>query len=252
MDEPASQPPLLEATGVVAGYGATRVIRGVNLTLRRGEILALLGANGAGKSTLLKALTGQLPPFAGSVRIAGIDIAARPERAKAEFGLAVNLDEVPLPLTGRQYLELVASIRGCAANAWPESEDVLGLLALGSWIDRPIATYSLGTRMKTAISAALLGAPPLLIFDESLNGLDPVTAYAMKQLLSRLAATGRHGILLCTHIVETVPSLCTDAVFLAGGEIVRRWDKTALADACNLPGGFEAVVIDALGEQAAA
>jgi len=237
---------LVDAAGIVAGYGSGRVLRGVDITLRRGEIVGVLGANGAGKSTFLKVLTGQLPPLAGEVRIDGVDLAAAPERAKARFGLAVDLNEVPLPLTGRQYLELVASIRGCAADAWPEGEDAIALLALERWIDGPIATFSLGTRMKIAIAAALLGAPPLLIFDESLNGLDPVTAYNVKQLFRRLAASGRHGILVCTHIVEIVPALCTEALFLTGGEIARRWDGVALAALAARPGAFEAEVIAAL------
>lgn len=249
-DLPA-EAPLVEAAGIVAGYGSGRIIKGIDLTLRRGEILGLLGANGAGKSTLLKALTGQLAPIAGQVRIAGIDMATEPERAKAAFGFAVNIDEVPLPLTGRQYLELVASIRGCAPNAWP-GEDVVELLALGAWIDKPIMTYSLGTRMKIAVAAAVLGAPPLLVFDESLNGLDPVAAYNVKRLLRRLAASGRHGILLCTHIVEIVPSLCTDAVFLSDGRLVRRWDRAALALAAAAEGGFETEVMAALAARDAA
>lgn len=238
--------PILAAAGIVAGYGGRPVIDGVDLTLRRGEILGLLGANGAGKSTLVKALTGQLPLLAGSVAINGIDIAAEPEQAKAALGLAVDIGEVPLALTGRQYLELVASIRNCAADAWP-ADDLVAVLNLERWIDRTIATYSLGTRMKISIAASLLGAPPLLIFDESLNGLDPVAAFNMKRLLQRLAATGGHAIILATHVVETIPSLCTRAVFLAGGSIARSWNGAELAESSREPGGFERSVMAALG-----
>jgi ABC-2 type transport system ATP-binding protein len=241
-----SQTPILAATGLAAGYGGRPIVNGIDLTLRRGDILGLLGANGAGKSTLVKALTGQLPLLAGTVAINGIDIAAEPERAKAELGLAVDIGEVPLALTGRQYLELVASIRRCAADAWPD-DDLLGILNLGRWIDHAIATYSLGTRMKISIAASLLGAPPLLIFDESLNGLDPVAAFNMKRLLTRLAASGKHAIILATHVVETIPILCTRAVFLAGGGIAKEWDREDLFASSRAPGDFEAAVIAALG-----
>jgi ABC-2 type transport system ATP-binding protein len=121
--------PLLAAENVTVGYGGRPVINGIGFTLRRGEILGLLGANGAGKSTLVKALTGQLSLIRGRVAIGGIDLAAEPERAKAAFGLAVEISELPLALTGRQYCELVASIRGCAADAWPEP-DLIAMLSL--------------------------------------------------------------------------------------------------------------------------
>jgi len=240
------EPPILAATGIVAGYGGRPVINGVDFTLRRGEILGLLGANGAGKSTLLKALTGQLPLASGKVAIAGIDVASEPERAKAELGLAVDIGEVPLALTGRQYLELVGSIRGCKADDWP-AEDLVATLGLSRWIDRAIGTYSLGTRMKISIAASLLGSPPLLIFDESLNGLDPVAAFNMKRLLTKLAASGNHAIILATHVVETIPTLCSRAIFLAGGGIAKSWDRDGLAAASRAPGDFERAVIAALG-----
>lgn len=100
--------------------------------------------------------------------------------------------------------------------------------------------------MKVAILASLLGAPPLLVFDESLNGLDPVAAFRMKRLMADLAATGRHGIVLSTHVVETIPTVCTRAVFLADGGIAEAWDGPALAAAAAGPGGFEARVMAAL------
>jgi ABC-2 type transport system ATP-binding protein len=237
--------PLLELRSVSSGYSGRPVFSGIDLTLRRGEILGLLGANGSGKSTLVKAFTGQLPLLAGSVAIDGIDMAACPEQAKALLGLAVDIGEVPTALTGRQYLELVASIRRCAPYAWPVP-DLPSLLAIERWIARPVATYSLGTRMKIAILAALLGTPPLFVFDESLNGLDPVAAYRMKRLIADLAATGRHGIVLSTHVVETIPTVCTRAVFLAEGGIAESWDGPALAAAAASPGGFEAHVMAAL------
>jgi ABC-2 type transport system ATP-binding protein len=248
MAEISNPAPILAAEGVIAGYGGRPIIKGVDLVLRRGEILGLLGANGAGKSTLVKALTGQLRLTSGKVTVAGIDMAEAPERAKAELGLAVDIGEVPTALTGRQYLELVASIRGCAADAWP-ADDLVATLNLERWIDRPIATYSLGTRMKISIAASLLGSPPLIIFDESLNGLDPVAAFNMKRMIKSLAATGRHAIILATHVVETIPSLCTRAIFLAGGMIARSWDGDALVAAGATPGEFETEVIAALGEK---
>ncbi|CDX40284.1 ATP-binding protein of ABC transporter [Mesorhizobium sp. SOD10] len=234
-----------------AGYRGRIVVRGIDLSLRRGDILGLLGANGSGKSTLIRAITGQIPLIGGSVAIDGIDLAAAPERAKALFGLAIEPHELPASLSGRQYIELVASIRGCAPDELPTG-DLLERLELGRWIDRPIAEYSLGTRAKAAIVAALVGRPPLLIFDETLNGLDPVAAWEVKRVITALCASGRHAAIISTHVVEAVPVLCNRAVLMAEGNLSRSWDAAQLAEAGRVPGAFEESVMRALRIRAAA
>jgi len=154
------------------------------------------------------------------------------------------------PIPGRQYLDLVASIRECRPTDWPFS-DVPARLDLAAWLNRPIAEYSLGTRAKISIAAALLGSPPLLIFDESLNGLDPVAAWEVKRMIADLAATGRHAVIISTHIVESVPNLCTRAILLADGRIVESWDAENLANSSSAPGRFEARVMLALRARSA-
>ncbi|MBZ9763160.1 ABC transporter ATP-binding protein [Mesorhizobium sp. CA8] len=239
-----------------AGYRGRIVVRDIDLSLHRGDIVGLLGANGSGKSTLIRAITGQIPLIGGSVAIDSIDLAAAPERAKAGFGLAIEPHELPAPLSGRQYIELVASIRGCAPNDLTSGDlpsgDLLERLQLGRWIDRPIAEYSLGTRAKIAIVAALLGRPPLLIFDETLNGLDPVAAWEVKRVITALCASGRHAALVSTHVVEAVPALCNRAVLIADGSLSRSWDAAQLAEAGRVPGLFEESVMQALRMRAAA
>jgi len=247
---------VLTVSELSAGYRGRIVVRGIDLSLRRGDILGLLGANGSGKSTLIRAITGQIPLTGGSVAIDGIDLTAVPERAKAGFGLAIEPHELPAPLSGRQYIELVASIRGCAPNDLPSgdlpSADLLERLELGRWIDRPIAEYSLGTQAKAAIVAALLGQPPLLIFDETLNGLDPVAAWEVKRVITALCASGRHAVIVSTHVVEAVPALCNRAVLMADGRLSRRWDAAELAEAGRAPGAFEESVMQALRMRTAA
>ncbi|MBZ9698552.1 ATP-binding cassette domain-containing protein [Mesorhizobium sp. CO1-1-9] len=236
---------ILDVRGLSAGYGGRPVVRSVDLSLGRGDILGVLGANGSGKSTLLRAISGQMRPLAGSVAINGVDLAGEPERAKSGFGLAIDPPDLPGALTGRQYLQSVASIRGCTEDEWPVA-DVAGRLGLNRWIERSIAEYSLGTRAKIAIAAALLGVPPLLILDESLNGLDPLAAFEVKRIILALASSDRHAIIISTHVVEAVPGLCNRALLLAEGRIARDWDARQLAEASQMPGAFEAEVMRAL------
>jgi ABC-2 type transport system ATP-binding protein len=238
---------LLTVQGLDAGYGSVQVLHGIDLRMGAGQFLGLLGANGSGKSTLLRAITGQIPVWEGKVTIAGTDLAVAPEQAKARFGYAVEPADLPLALTGFQYLELVASIKHCKSTDWPAG-DLLELLSLRSWTNRRIAEYSFGTRMKISIAAALLGCPPLLILDESLNGLDPVISWRLKQLLRQLTASGRHAVILSTHQLETVAGLCDTAVLLAEGRIAQHWDCGELNRARSQDGGFEQAVMAALRE----
>ena len=122
---------------------------------------------------------------------------------------------------------------------------------LTPWLGRPIAEYSLGTRAKVSIAAAILGAPPLLIFDESLNGLDPVAASEFKRIVADLGAGGCHAIIVATHVVEAVPAFCNRVVVLAEGRVVDAWDTQRLAVVRVSPGAFEAEVIAALRAQQA-
>ena len=236
---------VLAVRAMSAGYGGRPVVAGIDLTLARGDVVGLLGANGSGKSTLIKAITGQIRLASGSVVIGGADLGPEPLRAKAGFGLAIDAPDLPNALTGRQYLELVASIRGAASGSWP-CGDVPSRLMLTPWLERPIAEYSLGTRAKVSIAAAILGGPPLLIFDELLNGLDPVAAWEFKRIVAELAADARHAVLVATHVVEAVPSFCNRVVLLAEGRIVDAWDAERLATARRVSGAFEADVIAVL------
>ena len=242
-------PALLEVSDLSAGYGGRPAIVQASLTLRGGQLLGLIGPNGAGKSTLLRAIAGLISVLSGEVRIGGHPIGTAREHALAEFGFAVDPAELPGLLTGRQYLQMVASVRGCAPRDWPEP-DLDQVLGFAPWLDTVLAQCSLGTRAKLSVAAAFLGAPPLLVLDESLNGLDPVSSWRLRQILARMVQSGRHAAILSTHQIELLGSLCTDVVYIDEGRFAHRWSRAAL-DAAG-PGGVEAMVMAAVSAAAAA
>ena len=149
-------PALLELSGLAAGYGGRTAIEDVSLRLDGGQLLGLIGPNGSGKSTILRAIAGLIPAMAGTVTIGGHPIVAERERALFTLGYAVDPAELPAALTGRQYLEMVASVRGCAVDDWPEPE-LDTVLGFRRWLDTPLAQCSLGTRAKLSLAGALLG-----------------------------------------------------------------------------------------------
>jgi len=240
-------PEILTVRNLTVGYGDSPVLRDVEFSISAGTFLGLLGANGTGKSTLIRAITGQLPLAAGTVSICNSDLIRCPEKAKAGFGYAVEPSELPDILSGRQYLDLVASIRRCGTCEWPV-EDLMELLALDRWLNQEIGSYSLGTRAKLSIAGALLGAPPLIILDETLNGLDPVISWRVKTLLGTLVRAKGHAIILATHVLETIGTLCNSAILLNDGAIAHHWNAFSLEEVKQTSGKFESAVMTILGE----
>lgn len=231
------------------GYGGHAVLRGVDLALQPGELVGLIGPNGSGKSTLLRACAGLVVPQGGHVQIDGLDLAREPLAARRRFGHAVEPEKIPAVLRGRQCIELVANTRGLDAAALADAFALSARLGLGPWLERDVGEYSLGTRQKLAVVLALLGAPPLLLLDEVLNGLDPLAAFALKQVLRERADAGA-AVLLATHGLEVAERFLDRCVLLLDGRIAADWNREELnALRQNDDGGLEAAVVARLRER---
>lgn len=222
------------------------VLHDINLQLARGEFVALIGPNGSGKSTLLQCLVGGLAPTAGQVLVDGIDIAIDPRGAKSRLGFAIDPALLPTLLTGHEALRLFSGARGL--DGIPEASVLLAnAFKLSPMLDRPIGQYSLGTRQKLGIALGLLGEPPLLVLDEPLNGLDPSSAWTLKQHLRKL--TREHGttVLLATHSLDVAERFIDRALVLADGRLLCNWDSHALADIRSDPArSLEQALVEAL------
>jgi len=208
--------------------GGREVLREIDLCLEPGDLLALVGPNGSGKSSLIRCIAGLLVPSRGRIEIDGLAIGFESTAAKQRFGLAVDPGLLPGLLSGRECLSLFARTRGLPAV--PESSLALAdALRFSGWLDDPVETYSLGTRQKLGVLLGLIGEPPLLLLDEPLNGLDPPSAWALKEHLVQRAAQGT-AIVLATHAVELAERHVNRALLLVEGRVRREWTATDLAD----------------------
>lgn len=228
--------PGIAITGLRKQFGPTVAVEQLDLLVQPGEFVGLIGHNGAGKSTLLKMLAGQLLPTAGTVQIAGIDMLTAPNQARTNLGFVP--EEAPLwdYLSAREFLEFVIGVRGKGDLA-----SALELTGLGSDADRLIREYSQGMRRKTALAAALVAEPSVIVLDEALNGLDPPSAARTKGLLKERCQQGA-CVLFSTHIVETVEAVADRVVMMARGRVV---DDRRVAD---IPaGGLEQLFLGQIG-----
>ena len=214
----ASAPLLVE--GLVRRYGALEAVAGVTLSVGRGEIVGFLGANGAGKTTTLRCIAGLLSPHAGRIQVAGADLSSEPRVAKARLGFVPDRPFLYDRLSAREFLAFVAALYDLPAEpAERRAEMLLTRLELAGDASRTLEGYSLGMRQKTAVIAALLHSPPLLLLDEPLNGLDPVSTRTLKDLLREHAAAGG-GVLVSTHLLDVAERLCDRVVILRAGRVV--------------------------------
>jgi ABC-2 type transport system ATP-binding protein len=227
--QPAHPPsPPLRIDGLQLDLGGRAVLRDIELSLEPGDLLALVGPNGSGKSSLIRCIAGLLSPAGGRIEIGGFVPATHPAEARHRMGLAVDPTLLPGLLSGRECLALFARARGLPAI--PESSLQLAeSLRFAQWLEQPVETCSLGTRQKLGVLLGLIGEPPLLLLDEPLNGLDPPSAWALKEHLVQRAAEGA-AIVLATHAIELAERHVNRALLLVEGRVRRLWSAGELVD----------------------
>lgn len=210
---------LLTVDGISRRYGARVAVHDLTLTLRRGEVLGLLGLNGAGKSTALQMLTGVLAPDMGRVTLGGFDLARDPKRAKRVLGY---LPEVP-PLYPEarvdEYLDFCAALHRVPAALRAEfvaaAKARCGLTTVGP---RLIRNLSKGYQQRVGIAQAIVHDPAVLILDEPTSGLDPAQMHEMRELIRTLGT--ERAVLLSTHLLAEAASICSRVVILHHGRMV--------------------------------
>ncbi len=207
---------MLEVQALTKRYGSFVAVRDLSLTVGAGEVLGLVGPNGAGKTSTLRCLAGIIPATAGTIRIAGHDLATDPVAAKR--ALAFFPDEPRLfdYLTVRQHLRFVARLYGVAdpeALARPLLEE----FEIADKADHLPGELSRGMKQKLAIACGLLHRPQVLFFDEPLTGLDPLGIRRMKDSIRRRARDGA-AIVLSSHLLHLLEEVCTHVLILKRGE----------------------------------
>jgi ABC-2 type transport system ATP-binding protein len=213
------QDTLIEARGLTRRYGPNTAVAGIDLTLKRGEILGLLGPNGAGKSTTMKMLTGNLAPTSGTVRINGVDLIAEPKRAKQSLGYLPELPPVHPEVTVDEYLGFAAALHGIASKdrkaAVERAKRSCGLTEVSQ---RLIGNLSKGFQQRVGLAQAIIHAPPVIILDEPTVGLDPIQIREIRSLIAALAQN--HSVILSSHILPEIQAVCSRVMIVHRGRVV--------------------------------
>ena len=210
---------LIEAKGLSRRYGPTVAVAGLDLTLRKGEILGLLGPNGAGKTTTMKMLAGCLAPSAGSVKINGVDLREEPKAAKQHLGYLPEQPPVYPELTVDEYLTYCAGLHGIRgpnrAGAVASAKKDCGLGDVGK---RLVGNLSKGYQQRVGLAQAIIHRPPVVILDEPTVGLDPIQVREIRALIIELGKS--HSVILSSHILPEIQAVCGRVMIIHRGRAV--------------------------------
>ena len=203
---------MIEARGVTKRFGATEVLRGLDLSIRPGRVTAIVGPNGAGKTTFIKSVLGLTRPDGGLLLFDGAPLGDDGAH-RARIGYMPQAASFPGNLTGAELLALMTDLRGRPAD--PDRE-LVERFALAPELDKPLRTLSGGTKQKVNAALAFLFRPTLLVLDEPTAGLDPVSSAILKDKIVEERANGR-TVILTSHVMAELEELADDVAFLLDG-----------------------------------
>lgn len=216
--------PAIEVAGLRKSYrsksGTQLVLDGVDLVVPTGTVTALLGPNGSGKTTTVGILSTLLRADAGTIRVAGHDIAREPDAVRASIGVTGQITAVDDLLTGTENLRLMADLHHLGRVAGRRRvADLLDRFGLAEAAGTPVATYSGGMKRKLDLAMTLVGTPSVVFLDEPTTGLDPRSRRALWDEVRALVADGT-TILLTTQYLDEADRLADSVAVLNGGRII--------------------------------
>jgi ABC-2 type transport system ATP-binding protein len=209
----------VETHGLTKKFGENVAVNGVELLVPRGCAFGYLGPNGAGKTTLIRVLLGLTQADSGTMSLLGHPVPRDRAKALARVGAIVDEPRFHAHMTGRENLELLASVRdrGALGRIGPSLERV----GLGHRADDRVAKYSMGMRQRLGVAACLIGDPQLLILDEPMNGLDPAGMQDMREMILSLVAEDR-TVVLSSHLLDEVERTCDAVAIVDRGRVIRQ------------------------------
>src|SRR2546422_4086384 len=232
---------LVETNGLTKAFGEVRAVEDLSVKIPEGAI-GLVGPNGAGKTTFLRLLLGLLRPTAGSGRVLGHEISdGIPVRE--QVGYMPEHDCLLPDMTGVGLVAYMGRVSGLDKDtAMSRAHDVLQFVGVEEERYRKIAEYSTGMKQKVKLAQAMVHDPALYIFDEPTTGLDPRGRADMLRLVGTIAKTSGRSVLLSSHLLPDVETICRQVVILDGGRQIAAGDLPTL-----LPGPPERVRVDVRG-----
>ncbi len=222
---------MIKFENVTKVYNKTvRAVDDISFNVKGGEIVGFIGPNGSGKTTTMKMLTGIIKADVGKITVNGFNVRKEPIKAKECIGYIADSPDMFLRLKGTEFLDLIGDIYHVSTEKRQERiQEFAKRFELTEALSSPIMSYSHGMRQKIMVIAALMHDPPVWILDEPMVGLDPKSAFELKQMMREHADAG-NAVFFSTHVLEVAEKLCDRVIIIKKGHILYDGTLEKLAD----------------------
>jgi len=211
---------MLKITTLTKKFGNFTAVNNINLEINAGDFFGFLGQNGAGKTTTIKMITGLYAPTNGTVHIGGFEIQKNHIEAKKLIGYIPDQPFLYEKLTGKEFLYFCGGLYKIEKRKLKNKiDETIDQLKIDQWVDKRTEEYSLGMKQRIAIASALLHDPKLLVVDEPMVGLDPQSAFIVKNILKRKASEGV-AIFMSTHSLNVAEEVCSRIGIIKDGLMI--------------------------------
>lgn len=200
--------------------GQNKAVDNLNLEMKGGEIFGLLGPNGAGKTTTIKMITGIIKPTSGDIEVNGLSILKDTVKVKELFGYVPDSPDMFLRFTGLEYLNFMADVYKVDGSTRKDKiKELAERFEMTKALGDKIQSYSHGMRQKIVVMGVILHNPKVWILDEPLTGLDPKSAFILKEMMREHANAG-NTVLFSTHVLEVAEKLCDKVAIINKGQLI--------------------------------
>ncbi len=222
---------IIEASKITKSYGNRKILDGVDITVREGEIYGLVGRNGAGKTTLIRSILGLVEPDSGEIKINGALGKNALEFERKKIGSLIDSPALIMHLSALDNLKAFV----LAFGRYDESKlrELLHTVGLNADDTLKVKNFSLGMKQRLAIAIALIGEPNILILDEPVNGLDPTGIFEVRELLQQLNHNMGVTILISSHLLTELGKLATSYGIIEKGKLVKELRSSDLDELCR-------------------
>lgn len=235
---------MISIKGVSKSYGGHRAVDNINLEIESGKIFGFLGPNGAGKTTTIKMIVGLLEQDEGTITLSGIDVRKQGLESKRHFSYVPDNPELYEFYTGFNYLNFIADVYRIDAETRKERiKKYADAFEFYDSLPQYISSYSHGMKQKIALIGALISEPDVFILDEPMVGLDPKSAFMLKNIMRERCDMGK-TVFFSTHVMEVAEKICDKIAIIKSGKIIAEGTLEELHKIADSEGSLEQLFLE--------
>lgn len=233
---------MIRTSEISKSFGEVKAVKNVTFAAENGRITGLLGPNGAGKTTTMRMLSGLIQPDTGFVVVDDQDTRQQPDLIRSKIGVLPDAQGLYPRLSARENIRYFGELHLMKRRELEARiDELVNELDMGGFIDRRVAGFSQGQRMKVAIARSIVHNPPNILLDEPTNGLDVMSTRAMRDVIRQMKSSGR-CVIFSSHLMQEVVALCDVVSIIANGNIIESGTVDEISQKYNA--GFEDAFVE--------